>query len=565
MIGRILGGVRSGLTVLAMVLLARPALADGNLQNVQHIVIVMQENHSFDNYFGALPYVPGGPYHPARSFAFNDLGISDGVVAVGCLPGDHRCVDGLTCRTTASGDLQCFDSNLDDDGSRVFAFHDPSRCAIPDLDHSWVGTHREANFDNPNASLFAFFANGFVRQNDLTEQIDDGVESPTEDQTIGFYTQDDLPFYYGLAQNFAISDRYFAPTLGPTFPNRSYGMAATSFGHLTTSDTFPPPGGYKPVNGTIFDLMDKHGVTWADYFQDVPEGGSFRNFTATAVDPHFLPRQVFLAQAAGLQQIGGVTIPPLPEVSFVDPDFGVIGGIAKENDEHPPTDIQRGQASVAQAINAIRNGPHWQDTIILVTYDEHGGYFDHVRSPPANQGGQRTPDGVSPGQCEDLSNVPVSLQPGGGAECSTNLLSKTDTSVADAEQLCPALAANPTGPFPAQCASFDQEGIRVPFVAISPFSKPHYVSHVQADHTSMLALIEKRFMETPAMRHGDGDGDFDDVDLNRPHLTNRDLFASTLEDMFDFDHSPSLLTTVGTASPPAVDCTPGNTPPQSTP
>jgi phospholipase C len=551
MIGRILGGVLSGIVVLGMA--ALPARADGNLQNVQHIVIVMQENHSFDNYFGALPYVPGGPYHPARSIAFNDQGLSDGVFSPGCAPGDHRCVDGLTCRPTASGDLQCFDSNRDDDGSRVFAFHDPRRCVIPDLDHGWVATHREANFDNPNLALFDFLANGFVRQNDITEQLDNGVETPTDDQAMNFYNQSEIPFYYGLAQNFAISDRYFAPVLGPTFPNRSYGMAATSFGHLTTSDSIPPPGGYKPIHGTIFDLMDAHGVTWADYFQDAPQGGSFRSFPSpvdphAVPDPHFLPLPVFLAQAAG-----SPAAPPLPQVSFVDPNFGLLG-IAKENDEHPPTDIQRGQAYVSTVINAIRNGPHWQDTVILLTYDEHGGFFDHVRSPRAPQGGQRTPDGVFPGQCEDLSNPPASLQPGGGAECSTNFISpKSDNSVLDAETLCPALANNPTGPFPAQCAAFDQLGIRVPFVAISPFSKPRYVSHVVASHTSMLALIEKRFM-TSGAAHGDGDAD--DVDPSRPHLTNRDLFASTLEDMFDFDHSPSLFTAVGSAAPPAVDCTP---------
>ena len=535
-----------------------PARAVGNLQNVQHIVILMQENHSFDNYFGALPYVRGGPYHPARSIAFNGDADDDGVFSFGCAPNDHRCVDGLTCRRTASGDLHCFDSHPDDGGRRVFAFHDPRRCVAPDLDHSWVGTHREGNFANPNRTLVDFLANGFVRQNDLTEQLDNGVETPIEDQTMNFYNQDELPFYYGLAQNFAISDRHFSSVLGPTFPNRSYGLAATSFGHLTTSDTFPPPGGYKPIHGTIFDLMDEHGVTWADYFQDAPQGASFRSFPTpvdphAVPDPHFLPLTVFLAQAAGAP-----TLPPLPEVSFVDPNFGLLSRNA-ENDEHPPTDIQRGQAYVSSVINAIRNGPHWHDTIILLTYDEHGGFFDHVRPPRAPQGGQRTPDGVFPGQCEDLSNPPASEQPGGGFECSFNFISPTtDNSVLDAETLCPALANDPTGPFPPQCAAFDQLGIRVPFVAISPFSKPHYVSHVVSDHTSMLALIEKRFMMTGVHGDGDGDDDGDDVDPNRPHLTNRDLFASTLEDMFDFDRSPSLLTAVGSAAPPAVDCTPGS-------
>jgi phospholipase C len=107
------------------------------------------------------------------------------------------------------------------------------------------------------------------------------------------------------------------------------------------------------------------------------------------------------------------------------------------------------------------------------------------------------------------------------------------------------LAANPNGPFPAGCANFDQLGFRVPFLAISPFSKPHYVSHSTGDHTSLLALIEKVFMTAE-----DGDDD------TRPHLTKRDQHANTLEDMFDFDRSPSFQTSIGRAAPPAQDCPP---------
>jgi phospholipase C len=522
-------------TLLVSALLGSPARADGDLGKVKHVIIVMQENHSFDNYFGALAYAPGSPYHrPGHDPEKNscDEGERDDE---GCSRNDHRCVDGLTCAIGKSGKLVCFDSNVDAEDRRlVTAFHDPRRCVLPDLDHSWVGTHREANFKHPNRSLQHPRNDGFVRANDVTEQPDNGVESPTEDQTMNFYNQDEIPFYYDLAQRFAISDRFFCSVLGPTFPNRAYLLAATSFGHLTTSDSFPPPGsgGYKPITGTIFDLLEKNGVTWADYFSDVPQGGSFRPFGPTGVDPHFLPVQVFLAQAAGLPGV-----PPLPQVAFVDPNFGVLNPAA-ENDEHPPTDIQRGQAFVSQVINAVRNGPNWKDSIVFLTYDEHGGSFDHVKPPHAPQGGAATPDGIFPGQCADLSNVPASLQPGGGAECASNLLSPADSSVKNATDLCPALAAAPTGPFPKQCAAFDQLGFRVPFVAISPFSKPHYVSHTVGDHTSMLALIEKRFLPAGS------------------HLTGRDQHASTLEDLFDFDASPSLQTPLTQAAPPAQDCTP---------
>jgi hypothetical protein len=121
------------------------------------------------------------------------------------------------------------------------------------------------------------------------------------------------------------------------------------------------------------------------------------------------------------------------------------------------------------------------------------------------QGDARTPDGISPGQCTDLSNPPFSQQPGGV-----------------------------------------QLGFRLPFLAISPFSKPHYVSHTVGDHTSLLAFIEKRFLSL----------DDEDDDGGRLHLTKRDQHANTLEDMFDFDESPSLNTPVTQALPPANDCTP---------
>jgi phospholipase C len=516
--------------------------SDHGLQNLQHIIVVMQENHSFDNYFGALAYTPGGVYHSID----RDFGRVEHDAFGGCLPDDHRCVDGLTCKVAVNGTLACANSNIDADDPdaverQVFAFHDPNRCVKPDLDHGWVGSHFEGNFRNPNATLSQFRGDGFVRQNDLTEQIDNGNESPTEDETMGYYTQEDLPFYYDLAQKFAISDRHFSSVLGPTFPNRSYSLAATSFGHLVTPDDVPPTGGYKPLTGTIFDLLDAHGVTWADYFQDLPAGGSFRLFSATAADPHFLPYKLFLAQVAG--EAG---VPALPQVVFVDPNFGAFSKAA-ENDEHPPADIQRGQAFMAQLVNTVRNGPYWKNSVILITYDEHGGFYDHVKPPLAPQGFARTPDGIEPGQCADASNLPASAHPGGGAQCASNQASATSTSVSAAAELCPAFAANPTGPFPQQCASFDQLGMRVPFIAVSPFSKPQYVSHAISDHTSVHALIEKRFL-TPA--HGDGDAD------DRPHLTRRDQFADTLEDMFDFENSPSLDTKVGTAAPPVVDCGP---------
>src|SRR5579864_8297612 len=290
------GMLLAGLASVLFAFTSQLSFADGNLQKVNHIIIVMQENHSFDNYFGVLALAPGSPYHP--SFG-------------ACFPDDHKCVDGLVCSVDQTGNYHCGNFNPDaDNHSLLFAFHDAKRCTVPDLDHSWLGTHKEMNFGFPNATRLFTLSDGFVNVNDATEQVDT-TENATEDETLGFYNQNDLPFYYDLAGKFSISDRYFASVLGPTFPNRSYLMAGTSFGHLTTSDTFPPTGGYKPITGTIFDLLDQNGVTWADYFQDVPQGGSFRPFPG---DSHFLPLKLFLAQAAGAPGVGS-----LPSVSFIDP------------------------------------------------------------------------------------------------------------------------------------------------------------------------------------------------------------------------------------------------------
>jgi phospholipase C len=397
-----------------------PALADGHLGNVNHVIIVMQENHSFDNYFGVLPFAPGSPYHRATPF---------------CSITDHSCVDSLSCYHV-KGVLTCSNANPDVNSVAVKAFHSPTRCIVPDLDHGWVATHKELNFAKPNATLAYSPSNGFVRVNDATEQIDTG-ETPTEDQTISYFDQTDLPFYYGLAETFAISDRQFSSVVGPTIPNRFYLMAATSFGHLTTNDTVPPAGGYKPTTGTIFDLLDAHGVTWADYFEEEPQSFLFR-----APDTHTLPFSVFLSQAAGIG-------PPLPSVVFIDPNLGITG-TGLEDDEHPPTDIQRGQAHVSQVINAVRNGPYWKDSIIFVTYDEHGGFYDHAKPPAADQGGARTPDGIAPGQCADLSAPPGSIMPGGGAECATNPISTTDTSPQGRRGPVPATGPQSDRPLPGQ-------------------------------------------------------------------------------------------------------------------
>ena len=180
------------------------ARGDAGIHKVQHVILVMQENHSFDNYFGALAYAPGSPYHGPHQLGRHGDGDRDrnrdSDRDGGCRADDHLCVDVLSCSVDRHGAFHCANANVDDDGSIVHAFHDANRCPAPDLDHGWVATHREVNFDAPNSTRRRAPMNGFVRVNDETEQHDGGVESPTDDDTMGFYNQDELPLYYQLAQ-----------------------------------------------------------------------------------------------------------------------------------------------------------------------------------------------------------------------------------------------------------------------------------------------------------------------------------------------------------------------------
>jgi phospholipase C len=475
---------------------AATARADGNLMNVQHIIIVMQENHSFDNYFGALPYVAGSPYHSARGVGRHRA----------CPATDHTCVDGLSCRiSNQTGEIVCTNRNPSASSGAIKAFHDPRYCTGPDLDHSWIGSHLEGNFNRPNDMLKSSRNRGFVKVN----AVSDAPQQAVLFDTMGFYTDADLPYYYGLAETFAISDRYFADIIGQTFPNRSYFVAGTSFGHLTTSEIITP-GGYKPITGTIYGLMDAAGVTWTDYFSDLPYSAIFTNSPG-----HTKPVSMFAADAAA---------DALPDVSFIDPSAfadQAINGSTYQTDEHPPNDIRAGQYFVSTIVSALRSSPAWSSSVLFFTYDEHGGFYDHVMPPPASQGGQLTPDGIPPGQCADNSNPPASLVPGGGASC-------THSSTIDAPGICSTFT--PTGPYPADCATFNQLGFRLPMVAVSPFSKPQYVSHTVGSHVSLIAFIAHRF--------------------GLPSLAARDANANDLQDMFDFDTSPSLAAATGTAPLP---------------
>ena len=420
----------------------RPDLPEGAdaLPQIRHIVVLMMENHSFDNYLGTL-------------------GRGDGLP-----PGT---------------------ANLSSTGRAVAAHHlgrTAQRAGVPN--QSWVSSHEQWNGGRND---------GFVRS---AERQQRGVPG---DDAMGYWTDEDLPFYAGLARTFPLADRWFSSCLGPTFPNRRFLVAGTA--HGLSSDRLKKTID-RPANGTLFDLLNRHGITWADY-HSVSHGrallGQAPGLHGSAAGRHLRVRLLedriksaggevksllqFTADAFPLGLLGylghvrsidrfesDARRGTLPDVSIVDPDF-------RASSEENPQDVRVGEAFAARIINAVLRGPAWGETLLVWCYDEHGGYYDHVPPPSAVE-----PDGVGP---ED-----------GGVW------------------------------------RYDRYGFRVPAVIVSPYARPDYVSHVVHDHTSILKLIETKW--------------------NLPPLTARDAAADDLLDSLDLDAPPSFAT-APQLPPPALE------------
>ena len=310
--------------------------------------------------------------------------------------------------------------------------------------------------------------------------------------SMGYYTEDDIPFYYSLASTFTLANRWFSSVPAQTYPNRRFLYAGTAYGNVSTdtSSYFDKP----PPHGTIMDTFHKYGVSWRDYVTDLPDTALITsNFKRYPYD--YTPIAQFYADAkAGT----------LPDVSYLESDGGVAPEVTNRvedgtfgagvpepdparntfyragaaNGDEEDADVRMGQTFVSRVVRAVMNGRDWQHTLLIWLYDEHGGFYDHVAPPAAIK-----PDNIKPRLSKD--NVP------GG---------------------------------------YDQLGVRVPAVVISPYSRPHAVTNVVHDHTSVLAEIESLW--------------------NLPALTYRDANAADLSDFLDLHHA-RLLTPPTLARPGA--------------
>lgn len=334
---------------------------------VDHIVVLMMENRSFDHFLGWLPGADGRQ----AGLAYPDRG-----------------------------------------GRRHPTWHLPffQSCGYADPDHSYQGGRTE-------------YAGG---------RCDGWLLPPDSDRlAIGYYDRADLAFYGHAAPYWTTCDRYFAATLAPTYPNRFYQ-------HSAQTDRADDSGAVATMP-TIWDRLDSAGVSGRYYFSDVP-------FTALWGSRYVKisePLEAFLAAA------GSGT---LPAVSFVDPRF-LDEGSGTSGDDHPLADIRVGQAFVSTVYRALLASPLWDRTLLVVNYDEWGGFFDHVRPTPA-------PDN------------------------------------------------NPR---------FALRGFRVPAMLIGPRVRRGLVAHGEYDHASVLKLIEWRFGLPPLTRRDAAAANLAEVlDFTRP-------------------------------------------------
>jgi phospholipase C len=376
----------------------------GRLKDIEHVVILMQENRSFDHYFGTFPGVRGfGDTRGAA--AFSQPGYPQ--------PGY---------------------------GGHLMPFHMPTGVAgqcFPDITHSWVPGHASWNGGRMDGFVSAHLA------------ADPPAAAPA---TMGYYQQADIPFYSALAKAFTICDRYHCSVIGPTDPNRLYAMSATldpdgkNGGPLVetivTNKKVPDRTKFfgRFTWTTMPEQLSAKGVSWKIY--NGGGGGVIDNvlpyFKAYQTDPKLIAQGFKPTYPADF--LADLAHGALPQVSWLLPPLSLS--------EHPGYAFTRGGEFASRQIVAALTANHkvWKKTALFITWDENGGFFDHVAPPVAPAG--------TPGE---YLTAPDATGQAGGVQGPIGL------------------------------------GFRVPTLIVSPFSRGGFVSSDVFDHTSMLRFLETRF------------------------------------------------------------------------
>jgi phospholipase C len=403
----------------------------GSLQSVNHIIFMMQENRSFDAYFGKI----------------NDYRAS-------LTPAVGRDVDDLETNFTNPTDDQKTIPN-----DTITTFHLATSC-IYNTTAGWLESHGNANrFDVSDSA--PLLLDGFVHTAAGLANFD-GDPDTKGVRSMGFYNQTDLPSPYWFATQFATSDRFYNPEPAQTEATRLYALAATSQGLVHR----PQDTNTQLTAKTIFQLLDAANISWKIYSVDrQPDGKlittlrNFQPYGATKED-HIVPISQFLTD---------VQNNTLPAYSYIEPGF------SSGRDEHPgkSNNIQPGAAFVNSLFTALINSPSWKDSIFIESFDENGGLFDHV-SPMID------------GRAILELSVGATGQAVGAGKYPTDAAIMHVPSP-DGIKPRDLLTSDP------QNDDFVRTGFRVPLIIVSPFAKVHYVSHTPMDYTAVLKFVEKRF------------------------------------------------------------------------
>jgi phospholipase C len=513
------------------------------IKDLKHVVFMLQENRSFDSYFGML-----NPYRASNGYNVGD-------------DGNTYTVDGIDDK------LSRF-TNDDDEGQAFGLFKFKSTC-VDDMSSAWLESYGDVNrydfrVDRPTPmDGFVHTAENFAKSGSGDGQFTDLVGK----RAMGYYDQGFLNYYYYMASQFAISDRWFSPVSSKSTPNRIATMTGGTTQGLVRDPYVDDQFTQQLDIQTIFEELDHAGVSWKIYYSitaggctdndgDCGQGGHSNDYPVTTFsdfsystrylyeNPQHLP---CTAPTIGSQQAVGdasdsFCIDPnhiapldkymsdaandtLPSYAFIEAAYGA-------GDEHPGSgqSILRGQQQVATLVNALLQSPSWSSSVFFLSYDEAGGPFDHVPPVPGHSN-QNTDSNA--GDFPDIGSIAVNadgyqpcLPPGGVPTLHCDL--KPDDP-----------GANPNDA-PAQQGFAAQLGFRVPNLVVSPFARKHYVSHVPMDHTAILRFVETRFINGAA------------------HLTSRDAAQPDLLDMFDFDRVPwsTPPTPPAPTTPDPATCTP---------
>jgi phospholipase C len=342
---------------------------------------------------------------------------------------------------------------------------------------------------------------GFVHTAGLFA-ADNGRPDTRGVRSMGFYTGNELTAPYWFATQFATSDRFYTPAPLQTQVVRLWAMAATSQGFV------------HPLNETnshlsattIFQLLDSAHVSWKIYSVDNGPDGlpitELRNFQPYGINQE--SRIVPIAQYFTDLQNG-----TLPQFAYIEPGF------VSNRDEHPGegTQIWMGAQFVSGLIQALINSTSWKDSIFIETFDEGGGLFDHVGPMIDGQA------------IQELATGPGGQAMGPGMYATDAVAQRVPSPDGIPPQ--DLRAGDPLG-------DFTRTGFRVPLIIVSPFARPHFVSHTPMDYTAVLKFVEQRF--------------------NLPNLTQRDAVQPDMGEFFDFVNVPNLNPPTPATQPTSQPC-----------